>query len=158
MNKAILFITTLTILSISCSTRNFETDDFKIFIPKNMQSTKEILDTAEIQYCDLKENLYVAVEKLDVKEFEQIDTLCENYIYSLFNQIDELDTIFSVKKSVKSKKITIKETGLNDIFIWQIKVFETKNNYFIIWTWSANDNYSTNKNKMEQIVNSFKLK
>ena len=158
MNKAILFITILAIFSISCSTNNFKTDDFSIFIPKNMQSTEEILDTAELQYYDLKENLYVAVEKFDIKEFVQIDTLCQNYIYSLFNQIDELDTSFSIDKSIKSKNIIIKESGLNDSFNWRIRVLETENNYFIIWTWSGNDNFSTNKNKMKHIVNSFKLK
>ena len=158
MNKAILFITIFTSFTVSCSKNNFETDDFSIYIPKDMQSTKEIIDTAELQYYNLKENFYVAVEKFDIKEFVQIDSLCENNIYSLFNQIEELDTSFSVKKSLKSKNIEIKEAGLNNTFNWKIKVIETENNYFIIWTWSTNNNFSTNKNKMQQIINSFKLK
>jgi len=59
---------------------------------------------------------------------------------------------------LKSKNIEIKEAGLNNTFNWKIKVIETENNYFIIWTWSTNNNFSTNKNKMQQIINSFKLK
>ena len=146
------------ILISSCTTKNnITTKQFTIFIPEQMQSTSKILDTAEIQYYNLEKNLYTAVEKLDIKRYPTIDSLCEDYIYSLYDNISKLDTLTRTNNSYKYKDIKFEEGGFDDSFDWIIRVCRTKKNYFIIWTWSSDKKYKKNKKQMKKITHSFKI-
>ncbi len=146
------------LLITSCTQKNnVRTKDFSISIPQQMQSTTKILDSAEIQYYNLKTNLYTAVEKLDKKKYSNIDSLCKNYIYSLYDDISTIDSTTGTNHSYKYKDIAFNEKGFEDSYDWIIRVCETKNDYFIIWTWSSDNKYSKNKKIMQEITHSFKI-
>lgn len=151
LNKIMFFVVLAFVLS--CNTK-VETKDFSIYIPKQLTVTEQIMENAELQYAN--DNLFVAVEK-DDKNLE-LDSFCTENIYSLFDFINKIDTTSIESKYGIGKQIEINEGLLNDKYNWKIKVLPKDKYYFVLWVWTAENDFKNNKSTMNKIIRSFKLK
>ena len=155
--KKIFIITVFGLLVLfSCQKANYQTDTFEIFLPSELKSTTEIMDTALIQYYSPSQKYYLAVEKQSASV--DIDSFCNENILSLFDYIDSLKVKDIKSKYGNGKLFRFKDNALSDSYYWYVKVLPDSNNYYVLWLWSDADKFKNNRNKMIEIVNSFKLK
>ncbi len=143
------------VLIFSCNEDNIHTKEFSIYIPEYLKPSKELLDTAEIQFESTKKSLYIAVEK-QKDTFARDEDFYKKNIYSLYDFIDKLDTSTIEINGRKAKKIFIKEEA-DQVYDWQIRVLKKDDYFYIIWIWTPNDKYDRNKKDIEKIISSFKF-
>ena len=156
MKKILIIPAVLILILISCQKGNYQTDKFEIFLPSEMKPTTEIMDTAIIQYYSPSQKYYLAVEKEPATV--DIDNFCNEDVISLFDYPDSIKIKNVKNKYGDGRLCRFKDDAISDSYYWYVKVLPDSNNYYILWLWSDADKYKNNRNKMLEIVNSFKLK
>jgi hypothetical protein len=172
--KNYLYSITITLLFFSCTKENeiktIKNKDFSLDIPANLSETKDLNDDADLQYNNLFEELYVIVIKEDKKDlimqlgpdFEFPGNI-EGYMELLKTNMGE--TLKSVDFSkvhthqingMKAKTFVFEAKVENNDIYYEFGIFEGKNKYYQVMTWTLLDKKTEHSPKMRKMINSFK--